>query len=79
MLFGGLDTAAALASLAGITSPTLVLSAELDPIPESFAVRLTEAIPGAIHRRLPGAGHFAFVEQPGPFFAAVRGFLAASP
>jgi pimeloyl-ACP methyl ester carboxylesterase len=79
MLFGDLDTAAAIASLASIRSPTLVLSAELDPIPEWFAVRLADAVPGAIHRRLPGAGHFAFVEQPERFLAAVREFLAATP
>jgi len=77
MLFGSLDTAAAIAGLTGIRSPTLVLSGQLDPIPESFAVLLADTIPGAIHRRLPGAGHFAFVEQPEPFFAAVREFLTA--
>jgi pimeloyl-ACP methyl ester carboxylesterase len=78
MLFGDMDTAAALASLARITAPTLVLSAERDPIPEWFAQRVTDAIPGAVHRRLPAAGHFAFLEQPEPFFAAVREFLTAT-
>jgi len=79
MLFGELDTAAAIASLARISTPTLVLSGELDPIPQSFAALLAATIPGAVHRRLRGAGHFAFVEQPEPFFAAVTEFLAATP
>lgn len=77
MLFGNLDTAAALASLSGLACPALVLSAELDPIPASFAARLVEAIPGATHRRLASAGHFAFLEAPDEFFEAVVGFLAA--
>jgi proline iminopeptidase len=79
MLFGELDTAAALAGLRNVTSPTLVLSAELDPIPESFAVRLAAAIPGAVHHRLSGAGHFAFIEAPDTFFPPVTEFLAANP
>ncbi|MEO8639262.1 MAG: alpha/beta fold hydrolase [Chloroflexota bacterium] len=79
MLFGQLDTAAALASLSMIKCPTLVLSADLDPIPESFAERLADAIPGAVHQRLTGAGHFAFLEQPDAFFGAVESFLAANP
>lgn len=79
MLFGNLDTAAALASLGRIACPTLVLSAELDPIPEWFALRVADAIPGAIHRHLAAASHFAFMEQPDAFFGAVRGFLAADP
>jgi pimeloyl-ACP methyl ester carboxylesterase len=78
MLFGNLDTAAALASLSGIGCPALVLSAELDPIPSSFAARLVEAIPAGTHRHLDSAGHFAFLEAPDEFFEAVVGFLAAS-
>lgn len=78
MLFGDLDTAAALAGLGRIACPTLVLSAELDPIPGSYARSLSDAIPGAIHRQLPGASHFAFLEQPEAFFAAVTDFLAAN-
>jgi pimeloyl-ACP methyl ester carboxylesterase len=78
MLFGDLDTAAAFAGLSRISSPTLVLSAELDPIPESFAVRVAAAIPGAVHHRLNGAGHFAFVEMPDAFFGVVTRFLASS-
>jgi len=78
MLFGDLDTNAALASLGKITSPTLILSGELDPIPASFAIRLADAIPGAVHRRLPAAGHFAFLEQPDAFFGAVSQFLSTT-
>jgi proline iminopeptidase len=75
VLFQDFDGEEAWSGLSHVTSRTLVVYAELDPIPESFARGLVEAIPGAQFLFLPGTNHFAFMETPDLFFPPVREFL----
>jgi pimeloyl-ACP methyl ester carboxylesterase len=65
------------AELARIACPTLALAAELDTLapPRSMA-RMAERIAGARSECLPGVGHLAHLEVPGPFNAALGSFLA---
>lgn len=70
-----LDPPAALAGLKAIECSALVVHAELDPIPEAFSRQVADAIPGARYAFIEGANHFAYIEDPKPFFAAVAGFL----
>ncbi len=65
--------------LSEITAPTLVLHGDADPIPIAMARELADRIPNARFVSIAGAGHFAFVEQPGRVFAEVDGFLKAQP
>jgi proline iminopeptidase len=64
-------------SASRIEAPTLVVHGELDAIPAAFSTWLAETIPSARYELLPGVSHFAFLEDPEPFFAAVTPFLAA--
>jgi proline iminopeptidase len=75
VLFEDFDREAAWSGLSNVKSRTLVVYAELDPIPESFARGLVEAIPGAQFQFLPGTNHFAFMETPDLFFPPVKEFL----
>lgn len=77
--FGDVEyTREALAMLQRVTAPTLVLYAERDPIPESFARRLADRIPGARYQYLARANHFVYLEHPEAFFGVVIPFLEAS-
>lgn len=68
---------AAVDLLPDITVPTLVVVGEQDVVtPPEHAVALTEAIPGAVLRRLPAAGHLTPLEAPERFNAAARTLLA---
>jgi proline iminopeptidase len=73
--FRDLDAAAAIAGLKRIESPTLVIYAEREPIPEAFSRQVADAIPGASFAYVAGANHFTYLEDPDEFFAAVGGFL----
>ena len=75
VLFQDFDREAAWSGLSKITSRTLVVYAELDPIPESFSRGLVEAIPDAQFQFLSGTNHFAFMETPDLFFPPVIEFL----
>lgn len=77
VLFEDFDREAAWSGLSNINSPTMVVYAELDPIPESFARGLAEAIPDAQFQFLPGTNHFAYMETPDRFFPPVMEFLQA--
>jgi pimeloyl-ACP methyl ester carboxylesterase len=64
--------------LASITVPTLVLAGRDDLlIPPSAARAMAEAIPGAHHAVIPGAGHLPPLEQPVNTGRVVREFLEA--
>jgi pimeloyl-ACP methyl ester carboxylesterase len=64
--------------LPGITVPTLVLAGRDDQIiPASAARAMADAIPGAHHAVIPGAGHLAPLEQPVNTGRVVREFLEA--
>ncbi len=66
------------ATLPAIGAPTLVLAGADDAnAPPAVMQKMAERIPGARYECLPGAGHLASMEQPGPFNEAVLRFLAA--
>jgi pimeloyl-ACP methyl ester carboxylesterase len=63
-------------TLATINVPTLVLAGEDDTISPPEEMRaLADAIPGAVFRMLPGAGHLTPLEAPDAFNAELRAFL----
>lgn len=62
--------------LASISCPTLVVHAELDPVPVESSRFIADAVPGAELVVIPGESHFAFIENPDAFVAAIKPFLA---
>lgn len=62
--------------LALISCPTLVVHSELDPIPVESSRFIADAIPDAELVVIPGENHFAFIENPEAFAAAIKPFLA---
>lgn len=62
--------------LTSISCPTLVVHAELDPIPVESSRFIAQAIPDAELAVIPGENHFAFIENPDAFAAAIKPFLA---
>jgi pimeloyl-ACP methyl ester carboxylesterase len=70
------------AQAAKLTMPTLVVAGAADPFGRAMvADDLVAALKGAKPTLvlLPACGHLPFVECPAPFFAELRGFLAARP
>lgn len=65
--------------LAGIQAPVLVIKPQCDYIPWAVTAANVTALPTSRLVMLPGAGHAAYVEQPGPFVALVRAFWAGRP
>jgi pimeloyl-ACP methyl ester carboxylesterase len=64
--------------LPAITVPTLVLAGRDDRLfPAPAARAMADAIPGAHHAIIPGAGHLAPLEQPVNTGRLVREFLEA--
>lgn len=62
--------------LAGIAVPTLVVVGEEDAItPPTDARAMAEAIPGAVLRTIPNAGHVSSLENPAAFNTALRELL----
>jgi pimeloyl-ACP methyl ester carboxylesterase len=63
--------------LPDIAVPTLVVVGEQDVLtPPEESVAMADAIPGAVLRRLPAAGHLTALEAPERFNAAARTLLA---
>jgi len=62
--------------LGTISCPTLVVHAELDPIPIESSRFIADAIPAAHLVVISNANHFSFIEDPERFAAAVEPFLA---
>ena len=63
--------------LAGIRTPTLVLTGAEDRLtPPTYARFLAERIPGASLVEIRAAGHFPQLEQPAAVNVAIRDFLA---
>ena len=72
-----LDTRAILPTIA---VPSLVIAGEHDAvIPPVVRTRLIAEIPDAQSVTIPDAGHFAFIEQPARYNAAVQAFLHGVP
>ena len=66
------------AELSAIRAPVVIAHAEHDEIVRrDHSERLTELVPGARLRLLPGVSHFALWQDPAAFNAAVLEFLAA--
>ena len=64
------------ARLADWRTPTLVIGGSHDRLFSPAVLReVADAIPGAVFRELPVAGHSPYFETPEPFNAAVREFL----
>lgn len=64
------------AELAAIRCPTLVLGGARDQVvPADEMKQMSAAIPRGRFVALEGIGHLANLEAPGPFLAALRGFL----
>lgn len=64
--------------LAGIAIPTLVMVGEHDALtPPTLAREIADAVPGAMLRIVPGAGHLPPMEQPARTTELLRDWLAA--
>ena len=64
-------------ALPNIAVPTLLIAGEHDAAaPPKTMQRMADAIPGARIVVIPGVGHFAHLEQPAAFRAALLPFLA---
>lgn len=62
-MIGSLGALDPMATYAGIACRTLVVHGGLDPVPEAWSRLLAQTIPGADHVVLPGASHFAHLED----------------
>ena len=65
------------ADLGRIRRPVLVIAGENDEIRRDHTDALARAIPGAREVIIPGASHWAPLEEPEPVDAAIRAFLTA--
>jgi hypothetical protein len=66
--------------LGDIRAPTLLLVGRRDPqMPPACAEELAQGIPHAQLVVFDHSGHYPFVEEPEPFWAAVGAFLAPEP
>ena len=75
-MFAGLGALDPMWRFAGIRCPTLVVHAELDPIPAQWAHALVDTIPGADYALLEGAGHFSHIEDADQLASTVLPWLA---
>lgn len=66
-----------LPELSKINIPTLLLSAERDPIPASAHDQIASAIKNSTHITIKDSGHFIFVDQPAAFCDEVNRFLGS--
>lgn len=77
-LMGMADRPDSVPLLSTIACPTLIIVGELDlATPPSDAHLMSEQIPGAQLKIIPGAAHLPNLEQPEAFNDAVRSFLAS--
>jgi proline iminopeptidase len=61
--------------LSAVTTPTLVIHGEVDPLPLDTSARLATLLPNATRTIIPAAGHMPFWEAPDVFFPLVEKFL----
>lgn len=74
--FRACDAYDALDRLSGISVPLLAVTGEADTLaPAKFALALTDRVPGAQARIVPGAGHFVMAERPTETNQAIAAFL----
>jgi proline iminopeptidase len=60
---------------ARIATPTLIIQGVEDAMPVQMVRELQKTIAGSELVLVEGAGHFPFIEKPGPTFEAIRRFL----
>ena len=66
------------ADLTGVDVPALVLVGDTDRLtPPDLAMKMAQAIPGAVYREMPRCGHMASMERPAEVTTALREWLAA--
>ena len=65
------------AALARLHMPALILQGRQDPLDPGMAAEARDAIPGARLVIIERAGHFAWLDNPAGFNAALQAFLAA--
>ena len=63
--------------LRALSTPTLVLHGEQDPLPAAVAAEISLLLPRARATLIPNAGHMPFWEAPERLFTVVSDFLAA--
>lgn len=61
--------------LSQVETPTLILTGALDAKYEELAQRMVAALPRAVHRSVPGAGHTVHLEAPARWLEEVVPFL----
>ena len=59
--------------------PLLIIQGRQDPIPETVAVEIHEAVPNSQLLFIDQCGHFPWIEQSKAFYSAVRTFLEKQP
>jgi pimeloyl-ACP methyl ester carboxylesterase len=62
-MVGSLGTLDPMRRFASISCPTLVVHAELDPIPVEWTRLMASAIPGAKFEVIAGGSHFSMIED----------------
>jgi pimeloyl-ACP methyl ester carboxylesterase len=62
--------------LAQIRMPALFAHGVQDPLPLATAIEASKSIRGAKVGRMPGCGHFPWIEQPGRLNRMIRGLIA---
>jgi len=66
------------ADLPGVDHPTLLLTGSLDTKFTSLAREMATALPQAVHRVVPGAGHTVHLEAEGEWHESVRGWTGSA-
>jgi pimeloyl-ACP methyl ester carboxylesterase len=62
--------------LPNVAMPVLFVHGIQDPLPVKASVATARLIPGARVARIPGCGHFPWIEQPGFLARSIRGLIA---
>lgn len=70
----GDDSGVSVADLRALDVPVLIVNPSCDYVPQSIAAEYLRLLPGARMVRVPG-GHLAYLEDPGPWLAAVEAAL----
>jgi proline iminopeptidase len=66
-------------ALRALRTPALTLKGSCDYVPWGLTLEYRDILPQATLVYLPGAGHQAYQDQPGPYLATVRAFLLDEP
>ena len=74
-MVGSLGALDPMRRFAGIRCPTLVVHAELDPIPIEWSRLLASTTPAADFKVIPGANHFSMIEDAESLRSAVLPWL----